>query len=472
MKTFADSSKTEYERAELELKTAQKNYEALCCGLAVDGDENLGSIQDQLINLTNQISQLSSQIKQAQMKLKSAIEENQKLSKELSNSTKDYNDMSNEFNSKKLNYEKAKVELDKVNYDSRLMEELLDKRRDLNSNYELCRDRVDSFYSRYPHLNFEYKINQPNFDTSRIKGLVCNLFRIKDLRFATALETTAGGKLYNVVVDTDQTGKILLESGSLKRKVTIIPMNKIKPNVVSERVVKAAKEIVGHDLVFNPLTLIEFDPAYKSVMEYVFGNKLICASLVAAKQVAFNPQIMTNAVTLEGDHFDPEGVLSGGSKGERGNVLARLVELNEDRAELDAFAAEMRRLEHTLSQEKLQLGKYTQLKREMDEHLSKMNSAKACMEQTSYHQKLERKQLLDDEIEQKKLDINKFELELQASKEKHAKLNAKNQTQNKEEEKLAEQRTIDEKKIFIEKHLKSINKFQKVSAVTEKFALN
>ena len=132
----------------------------------------------------------------------------------------------------------------------------------------------------------------------------------------------------------------------------------------------------------------------------------------------------------------------------------------------------MRRLEHTLSQEKLQLGKYTQLKREMDEHLSKMNSAKACMEQTSYHQKLERKQLLDDEIEQKKLDINKFELELQASKEKHAKLNAKNQTQNKEEEKLAEQRTIDEKKIFIEKHLKSINKFQKVSAVTEKFALN
>ena len=178
--------------------------------------------------------------------------------------------------------------------------------------------------------------------------------------------------------------------------------------------------------------------------------------------MAFNQQIMTNAVTLEGDHFDPEGVLSGGSKGERGNVLARLVELNEDRAELDAFANEMRRLEQTLSQEKLALGKYTQLKREMDEHLSKMNSAKAGMEQTSYHQKLERKQLLDDEVEQKKIDINKFELELQACKEKHAKLNAKNQTQNKEEEKLAEQRTIDEKKIFIEKHLKSINKFQKV----------
>ena len=36
---------------------------------------------------------------------------------------------------------------------------------------------------------------------------MCNLFRIKDPIFATALEVAAGGKLYQLVVDTEHTGK-------------------------------------------------------------------------------------------------------------------------------------------------------------------------------------------------------------------------------------------------------------------------
>jgi structural maintenance of chromosome 2 len=115
------------------------------------------------------------------------------------------------------------------------------------------------------------------------------------------LEKTAGGKLFNVVVENDQIGKALLQSGNLKRKITIIPMNKIKATVVPDRTLKMAQEIVGADMVHSALTLIEFDPLFKNVMEYVFGNKLVCTTLMAAKQVAFNQRIATNAVTLEGN---------------------------------------------------------------------------------------------------------------------------------------------------------------------------
>lgn len=50
---------------------------------------------------------------------------------------------------------------------------------------------------RFPQFNFDYKDPEPNFDRSRVKGLVCNLFKVKDARFATALETAAGGKVNN-----------------------------------------------------------------------------------------------------------------------------------------------------------------------------------------------------------------------------------------------------------------------------------
>jgi structural maintenance of chromosome 2 len=115
------------------------------------------------------------------------------------------------------------------------------------------------------------------------------------------LEKTADGKLFNVVVENDQIGKALLQSGSLKRKITIIPINKIKATVVPNHTLKMAQKIVGADMVHSALTLIEFDPVFKNVMDYVFGNKLVCTTLIAAKQVAFNQRIATNAVTLEGN---------------------------------------------------------------------------------------------------------------------------------------------------------------------------
>lgn len=59
------------------------------------------------------------------------------------------------------------------------------------------------------------------------------------------LQVAAGGKLYNVVVDTETTGKQLLQHGDLRRRVTIIPLNKIQTNIVPQRVQQAADRLVG-----------------------------------------------------------------------------------------------------------------------------------------------------------------------------------------------------------------------------------
>lgn len=69
------------------------------------------------------------------------------------------------------------------------------KKRQLNNEIFNLDDQIQGFYSRFPQLNFDYKDPEPNFDRSRVKGLVCNLFKIKDPKFATALEVAAGGKV-------------------------------------------------------------------------------------------------------------------------------------------------------------------------------------------------------------------------------------------------------------------------------------
>ncbi len=50
--------------------------------------------------------------------------------------------------------------------------------------------------NRFPQLNLEYKDPEQNFNRSRVKGLVCNLFEIKDPKFSNALEIAAGGKVF------------------------------------------------------------------------------------------------------------------------------------------------------------------------------------------------------------------------------------------------------------------------------------
>lgn len=87
------------------------------------------------------------------------------------------------------------------------------------------------------------------------------------------MQVTAGGKLFNVVVDSENTGKQLLQNGDLRRRVTIIPLNKIQPHTVPTRIQQAAIRLVSCSfclysmfffkkiffLLLNPCPILCFD---------------------------------------------------------------------------------------------------------------------------------------------------------------------------------------------------------------------
>ena len=44
--------------------------------------------------------------------------------------------------------------------------------------------------------------------------------------------TSIGGRLYNVVTDTEDTSALLIKHGQLRRRYVMIPLNKIRSNVI------------------------------------------------------------------------------------------------------------------------------------------------------------------------------------------------------------------------------------------------
>ncbi len=71
-----------------------------------------------------------------------------------------------------------------------------------------------------------------------MKGLVASLISLdgEHNNKSTALEVAAGGRLYNVVVENEKIGKDLLTNGRLRKRVTIIPLNKINARTLPQHV--------------------------------------------------------------------------------------------------------------------------------------------------------------------------------------------------------------------------------------------
>ncbi|GBG85995.1 hypothetical protein CBR_g40808 [Chara braunii] len=70
-------------------------------------------------------------------------------------------------------------------------------------------------------------------------------------------------------------------------------------------------------------------------LAYVFGGFFVCKDAETAKQVAFNKNIMRPCVTLEGDLYNPSGLLTGGTRSKGGSVLTKLHELSSIEMELE-----------------------------------------------------------------------------------------------------------------------------------------
>jgi hypothetical protein len=76
------------------------------------------------------------------------------------------------------------------------------------------------------------------------------------------------------------------------------------------------------------LDLIEFNPEFQKAMEFVFGNTFVCNTSEIARKLAYNEKFKVRCVNLDGDEFDPSGIMRGGAVNKSESILKKVDDLN------------------------------------------------------------------------------------------------------------------------------------------------
>uniref|UniRef100_A0AAQ5Y5M7 SMC hinge domain-containing protein n=1 Tax=Amphiprion ocellaris TaxID=80972 RepID=A0AAQ5Y5M7_AMPOC len=367
------------------LEAAEQHFKAVSAGLSTNEDGEEATIAGQMMTCKNDMSKADTEAKQAQMTLKHAQAELKTKQAEVKKMDSGYKKDQDNLEAVRSSRQKLEAEIAKLNYEDGKEESLLEQRRQLSREVSKLKETYEHLVSRFPNLRFDYKDPERGFDRSKVKGLLANLITVQDVSYAAALEVVAGGRLYNIVVDTEVTGKKLLEKGELQRRYTIIPLNKISAKTLNDKVVNT----VGQDNVHTALSLVGYESDLRKAMEYVFGSTLVCDTLDNAKKVAFDRQVMTKTVTLGGDIFDPQGTLSGGARSQSASVLSSLQEVKEVQDNLNSKESQLQETERQLASLKGTAEKYRQLKQQHELKVEEEQILQAKVQQSSFHQQQE-----------------------------------------------------------------------------------
>lgn len=397
---------------------AHKHFQAVSAGLASNADGEEATLTEQLRAAKSDIAEAETESRQAEMRLKHSQEEAKKKQAECKKTEASYqkDEAANRGIEKELNAIRA--QLSKLNFEEGREENLLSQKQQLQRDIHGLRQNVDIFEARNQHLSFQYTDPVRNFDRRKVYGLVCDLFKVKDQRATRALEMAAGGKLFNVVVDNEETGKLLLKNGRLKRRVTIIPLSKITGRDVEPQVLKRAQSLVGRDNVFSALSLVDYAPHLAPAMKFVFGTTLVTTKIDEARIVAFDKGVEKRTVSFDGASFDPSGVISGGAQAKGPSTLEMVTQIKKDRMELASREEAYANISKELAGIQAVAQKYNRLKEESDLKETELEQLRSRLQQSTHHQLLQEYQALQQTIEESKA-------KLQACKETQKKASAR-----------------------------------------------
>lgn len=332
-----NSVKNDFDNATEQLQKLKEEYtkkdellSTLSTGVSATGDMSTGysaqlkefktklnTSQNFIKTSKLKIAHLESQISNDKKKLVQAKAENQNILSDMEAYRSDIAAMEQEVSSK-------------LGFDPSVIAELkLQEKQFHNDAYKL-NGELNHMKREIGNIDFQYSRPSANFNDSLVRGIVAQLFELPETSNdkALALQVCAGGRLYNVVVENSEVATQLLERGQLKRRVTIIPLDKIHASSIDPRTVDYAKKLAPNKVELA-INLIEFQDELVKAMEYIFGTTFVCNDPNTAKTITFDPKIRSRSITLEGDVYDPEGNLSGGSRKNDSSIIIKVQRYNK-----------------------------------------------------------------------------------------------------------------------------------------------
>ena len=262
--------------------------------------------------------------------VKNKIENNNKMQdetlKELEAKKQNLSEIKKQLESYQSQYEELETKYEKI------QDELYQKK----SRKEFIEDLKKEYSGFYKGVK---NILKEGDRFPKLHGAVAELIEVEK-EYETALDTTLGNKLQNIVVENDKTAKKCIDflKNNSSGRATFLPIKSIKSyGKINTSSFQDKEGYLGLAVEF-----VSFDKKYKKVMEYLLGNTIITADLDSAIEISNVINKKHKIVTKEGDVIYPGGSVSGGSReNKKNNILNREREISELEKEIEKLNEEV-----------------------------------------------------------------------------------------------------------------------------------
>ncbi len=172
-------------------------------------------------------------------------------------------------------------------------------------------------------------------------GVLANLIEVPK-EYQTAIEMCLGASLQNIVTQTENDAKKLVEhlrKNNLGR-ASFLPISSVKG--------KKLDKIKGNEkgLIGIASDLIKFDKKYEAIILNLLGRTVIVDNMDTAIKIAKQNGYTFRIITIEGDVINPSGAITGGSVAKKTvNILGRKGEIEQLEQDIKRLKSKIATLE-------------------------------------------------------------------------------------------------------------------------------
>ena len=309
-----------------------------------------------------------------------------------------------------------------------------------------------------------------------IHGVVADLLQVQK-QYEVAIETALGGSIQNIVTDTDQTAKNMIEFLKRNRfgRATFLPLQSL--SIKGDFQQKDALNEPG--AIGTADRLVETEETYHGLVRYLLGRILVVDHIDHAIAIARKYRHSFRMVTLEGESLNPGGSMTGGAFKNTSNLLGRKREIEELEGSVKALKTDMEAMQRSIdenrSRRNVMRDTIADLKDKLRKQYVEQNTAGLLLESLKEKEKEIGARLLEVKRSQEELDRKTDEIqadrektarELKASEKDERELETYIDTRQKELDELKEEEAQLQEKLS-EERMNSVSLSERESYLSE-----
>lgn len=212
------------------------------------------------------------------------------------------------------------------------------------------------------------KVMEQKGKVSGIHGVVADLIQVEK-SYEVAVETALGGSIQNIVTDSEQTAKKMIEYLKKNKfgRATFLPLTTVgqRGGFTNE---KALQE---EGVIGLASTLVKTQKEYFPLISYLLGRTIVVDHIDHGIALARKYHQSLRIVTLEGESLNPGGSMTGGAFRNTSNLLGRRREIESLEVEVSKLKKDMEDIQLEIQQKNKEQESFQQSITVLKEQLQK-----------------------------------------------------------------------------------------------------